>query len=217
MARKRALVCTGGCGKSRQEGPNFYLDSKGLPREKCKECTAKEAAIWRRNNPEKHRAIYQRNNHKSNLRLRFGITIEQYNILVAQSDGLCSICREPESRDRRLSLDHDHESGEIRGFLCCRCNLLLGNIKDNIKLLQGAVEYLRTRGSQKETPVPMILPCPACGKRHIDKGVFATKLHVTHACQFCGMCWRPAVVATVGVDFLPGFKDIPEAPTSEKT
>ena len=56
-------------------------------------------------------------------------------------------------------------------------------------------------------PIPMLLTCPSCGKRHIDRGEFATKPHHTHACQHCGMCWRPAVVDTVGVEFLPGFKD----------
>lgn len=56
-------------------------------------------------------------------------------------------------------------------------------------------------------PIPMILSCPSCRVRHIDKGQFATKPHHTHACQFCGVVWRPAVVETVGVHFLPGFKD----------
>jgi len=55
--------------------------------------------------------------------------------------------------------------------------------------------------------VPMILQCPQCHARHIDRGEFATKPHHTHACQSCGFCWRPAVVDTVGVEFLPGFKD----------
>lgn len=57
-----------------------------------------------------------------------------------------------------------------------------------------------------EKPIPMLLWCPGCGKRHHDVGEFATKPHHTHACQHCGMVWRPALVATVGVDFLPGFK-----------
>lgn len=59
------------------------------------------------------------------------------------------------------------------------------------------------------TPVALILSCPVCGKRHIDKGEFATKPHHTHACQTCGMVWRPALINTVGVEFLPGFKDAP--------
>ena len=56
-------------------------------------------------------------------------------------------------------------------------------------------------------PVPMILTCPVCNARHIDEGVFATKPHHTHSCQSCGMNWRPAIVATCGVQFLPGFKN----------
>jgi predicted RNA-binding Zn-ribbon protein involved in translation (DUF1610 family) len=58
--------------------------------------------------------------------------------------------------------------------------------------------------------VPSLLWCPACGERHIDVGEFATKPHHTHACQSCGMTWRPAVVHTVGVRFLPGFRNEPE-------
>lgn len=56
-------------------------------------------------------------------------------------------------------------------------------------------------------PIPMLLFCPECWKRHVDQGEFATKHHHTHACQYCGHVWRPAIVATVGVQFLPGFRD----------
>lgn len=57
-----------------------------------------------------------------------------------------------------------------------------------------------------DEPIPMRLPCPECGDLHIDEGEFATKPHHTHSCQRCGLIWRPALVATVGVRFLPGFK-----------
>jgi len=60
-------------------------------------------------------------------------------------------------------------------------------------------------------PIPIRINCPECGMLHVDEGEFATRPHHTHACQGCGMVWRPAVVATVGVEFLPGFRD------SEKT
>lgn len=56
------------------------------------------------------------------------------------------------------------------------------------------------------TPIPITLWCPN-GHRHVDKGAFAVKPHHTHACQTCGITWRPAVVDTVGVQHLPGFKD----------
>lgn len=57
----------------------------------------------------------------------------------------------------------------------------------------------------KMAPVPMLLTCPSCHERHIDVGEWSSKPHHTHACQHCGMVWRPAVIDTVGVKFLPGF------------
>lgn len=65
-------------------------------------------------------------------------------------------------------------------------------------------------------PIPMILTCPCCGARHIDEDEFATKSHHTHACQGCGACWRPAIEPTVGVQFLPGFKNDPKGPLVER-
>jgi rubredoxin len=55
--------------------------------------------------------------------------------------------------------------------------------------------------------IPMLLWCPECRARHVDEGEFATKPHHTHACQSCGHVWRPALVDTRGVRFLPGFKN----------
>lgn len=67
----------------------------------------------------------------------------------------------------------------------------------------------RQQPSPSPIPSPMLLWCPDCGERHIDRGEFATRSHHSHACQHCGMVWRPAIEATVGVQFLPGFKDAP--------
>jgi predicted RNA-binding Zn-ribbon protein involved in translation (DUF1610 family) len=54
-------------------------------------------------------------------------------------------------------------------------------------------------------PIQMLLWCPNCHSRHIDEGEFTSKAHHTHACQQCGMVWRPAIEPTCGVQFLPGF------------
>lgn len=64
-------------------------------------------------------------------------------------------------------------------------------------------------------PIPMFLTCPKCNTRHIDAGEFATRSHHTHSCQDCGLTWRPAVAPTVGVEFLPGFKNDQPAPLKE--
>jgi predicted RNA-binding Zn-ribbon protein involved in translation (DUF1610 family) len=81
--------------------------------------------------------------------------------------------------------------------------------KDPLELVGEAelIRLLRVAIDEKARPIPMLLWCPMCGARHIDEGEFATKVHHTHSCQSCGMTWRPAVVATVGVQFLPGFRN----------
>ncbi len=56
-------------------------------------------------------------------------------------------------------------------------------------------------------PIPMRLPCEGCRELHIDEGEFATKVHHTYSCQHCGLTWRPTAIATVGVRFLPGFRN----------
>lgn len=56
--------------------------------------------------------------------------------------------------------------------------------------------------------IPMLLWCPECGERHVDEE--GREPHKTHACQYCGMLWRPALLETNGVQFLPGCLDEPE-------
>jgi hypothetical protein len=79
---------------------------------------------------------------------------------------------------------------------------------------EGVNEYiahLETPRPPAPGPIPMRLTCPACNTLHIDEGEFATKPHHTHACQSCGNVWRPAIVPTVGVRFLPGFQNTDRA------
>jgi hypothetical protein len=61
----------------------------------------------------------------------------------------------------------------------------------------------------RPAPIPLLLWCPLCHARHLDEGEFATKPHRDHSCQNCGLTWRPALVPTVGVAFLPGYKNEP--------
>lgn len=61
-------------------------------------------------------------------------------------------------------------------------------------------------------PVHVRMPCPICRTLHVDglaeDGTdWSKKPHHTHACQECGHVWRPAIVNTIGVRFLPGFKN----------
>ncbi len=86
---------------------------------------------------------------------RFGITLEQYNLLLARQGGVCAICGEDEvfransgSRIKHLAVDHCHESGRIRGLLCGRCNTAIGGFKDDLFLIGRAMEYLVEKRAQ---------------------------------------------------------------------
>lgn len=100
---------------------------------------------WAKNNPEKA-ALCTR---KGSLKYNYGITLDEYNLILLKQDNKCSICKQPETqidkrynRIRSLAVDHDHVSGDIRGLLCGNCNKGLGHFKDNIKYLKSAIEYL---------------------------------------------------------------------------
>jgi len=82
--------------------------------------------------------------------------------------------------------------------------LLDDRLPKNVDLTEGVIVH---EVAKLLAPIPMILQCPMCHTRHIDEGAFATKPHHTHSCQNCGLSFRIAVPHTVGVKFLPGFKD----------
>jgi len=71
-------------------------------------------------------------------RYLYGITQEEFEKLYDRQDGLCAICRVKKASH----LDHDHDSGKIRGLLCGGCNRGLGLFEDSVKNLRSAINYL---------------------------------------------------------------------------
>jgi Recombination endonuclease VII len=57
-------------------------------------------------------------------------------------NGVCDICGEPPTEKHRLDMDHDHQTGAFRGWLCNACNTSLGRFKDDPALLRAAADYL---------------------------------------------------------------------------
>lgn len=88
--------------------------------------------------------------HIGNLK-KYGLTRDDYVDMEKSQNGVCKICGEPEKYKNRLSVDHDHSccSGPtscgkcIRGLLCSNCNRVLGQVNDNIEVLQKMIEYLK--------------------------------------------------------------------------
>lgn len=101
------------------------------------------------------------------------------------------------------ALDRMHKAETDQRALDRELNLVRGMMQQ----LQTDIRTITKQMEDLEKPVPMLLWCPLCHFRHVDKGEFATKAHKSHACQKCGMVWRPAVRPTVGVQHLPGFRD----------
>jgi len=78
---------------------------------------------------------------RRDLRINYGITLEQYEEMNEAQEGRCKICKQvPETM--RLAVDRDHKTGEVRGLLCHRCNLGIGSLRDSIVLLEEAIKYL---------------------------------------------------------------------------
>jgi hypothetical protein len=73
----------------------------------------------------------------------FGLTHDEFLALLDVQAGVCAICGNGNDGPRQLSIDHDHATGQVRGLLCDRCNPMLGYARDNIAVLEAAIEYLK--------------------------------------------------------------------------
>ena len=87
---------------------------------------------------ENHRLLY-----------RYGITIEDYDRMLGDQDGVCKICKNTtkpkfSNNKNKLSVDHCHSTGKVRGLLCSTCNLILGEIeRRNDDVIDNMFEYLK--------------------------------------------------------------------------
>lgn len=81
---------------------------------------------------------------RAKLKAAWGMTVEAYESLLQIQGGRCAICRKPQGREKkRLAVDHNHKTGQIRGLLCGMCNhKLLNAAKDNPVILRRASQYL---------------------------------------------------------------------------
>lgn len=85
------------------------------------------------------------------LKMRYGITLEDFNAILEAQNNTCAICLTPYSEEtsKRFCVDHNHRTGQVRGILCKNCNLALGFALENIDTLLKMAEYLnRHRGAQ---------------------------------------------------------------------
>ena len=123
----------------------------------CKECRKDYDKKWRADNKDKTKKTKEKwllKNQdyrqivsvRSHLKRKYGMTIEEYERMVENQNGVCAICKKPDTI-ARLSVDHNHKTKKIRGLLCRNCNSVLGLAKDSPIILESAIKYLKELNS----------------------------------------------------------------------
>lgn len=113
-----------------------YRDSHKEERKEYRDSHKEKSKQYRIDNKEKIK--------NSIIKRKYGIPLEEYNIIFNKQEGRCAICGIHQNEmSKTLHIDHDHKTGRIRGLLCGNCNLLIGNADDNITTLESAINYLR--------------------------------------------------------------------------
>lgn len=80
---------------------------------------------------------------RANYRRKFGLEIEDIELILSSQDYRCLICKiHQNDLPKALAVDHCHNTGRIRGMLCSNCNTALGMVKDSIWILKELIEYL---------------------------------------------------------------------------
>lgn len=165
------------------------------------------------------RACQSAKTHAANVVKTYGITADDYEELLKRQGGKCAICR-ARPRSKRLAVDHNHTTGEVRGLLCSRCNHdLLGSAWDSLAMAVALWHYMNTPPATGEwvppeaqprlmpvesavRPADASNPRPAIVTQHSGKkpGAKATASAVAE-------CTRPHVLP-VGAEAVPGRRGV---------
>lgn len=142
-SNKRTRVNTSGKIKARAK--TYYAANKSHINAKAAEWAKlnpdkrkQSSRKWHRANPE-HNKIWHRLN-------KYGLTPEAFAELTRKHGAACALCQST----TRLSVDHDHATGQIRGLLCAGCNTAIGRLGDSITGLQRALRYLEAAEAIQE-------------------------------------------------------------------
>lgn len=137
------------CTKCKREIPTdaFYRDRRrpNGRMSRCKQCKKAAYSRWYAMHPDINQKRYKENRDRErdrHLIKKYGIDGVGYASLLRRQGGVCKICGAKEPAHKRLDVDHDHETGKVRGLLCATCNQLLGYAHDDLAVLAAAIKYL---------------------------------------------------------------------------
>lgn len=107
---------------------------------------------------EASRDDYQQRYWEKNLKAFYKMNISEFNELWESQSGLCAICKHPMAPRGRtkdaVAVDHNHQTGAVRGLLCRGCNHGIGCLKDSPEVLKAAIKYLENRGNYSSHQKP---------------------------------------------------------------
>jgi len=141
-----ATVLTHTCKICNAKKPlaDFPIRKTHRPGKPVSQCTACKVQL------NKKRRVEDRENvlaieRRSKLKNTYGLTPEQYDVMLEAQGSCCAICaaKKPGGRTKLFFIDHCHTTGKVRGLLCMRCNTGLGLFLDNPRFLSKAIDYLR--------------------------------------------------------------------------
>jgi len=130
----------------------YYWHKRGHRHSRaCRDCyqikrRGYKIAYMARIGNEKQRKRYDPEKRSEYVVKSYGLTLQKYDEMLAKQNGGCAICGSKVAktqRNGRFCVDHDHETGEIRGLLCAPCNRGIGLLQDNADILQAGAAYLR--------------------------------------------------------------------------
>ncbi len=83
-------------------------------------------------------AEYNKKNRLHQRVIKYNLTDDKFNIMYNSQNGCCAIC----GKHRKLEIEHNHQTGKVRGLVCHKCNVVIGMCEENVEVLQKAIEYL---------------------------------------------------------------------------
>jgi hypothetical protein len=96
------------------------------------------------------------------LKHLYGISVAEYNQMLADQGGVCAVCKRPETGKtpyggpiKPLSVDHNHETNQVRGLLCTQCNYMIGHCRESEDILLAGAAYLRKYATRTATVTPL--------------------------------------------------------------
>lgn len=113
----------------------------------CAECHKAYMVEWRREKAVELNPIVEAVKRDRRIEKKYRVSPADLEAMLNKQDDACAICTTPfgDLPVDRYNVDHDHNTGQVRGLLCQRCNQALGMMEDDPVKLDRAAQYLRLR------------------------------------------------------------------------